>query len=130
VFGAILEKAMRLCEASLAHLFTFDGEYVRPIAMRGDPHFAQRLRQLGPHSLERGSSVDRLRQGEPFVHMLDSRETEAYRASPLYRELIDVSGCRSAISVALRKDDTLLGTIHLCRQEVRGFSDKEIALLD
>jgi two-component system NtrC family sensor kinase len=130
VFGAILEKAMRLCEASLAHLFTFDGEYVRPVAMRGDPHFAQRLRQLGPHSLERGSSVDRLRQGEPFVHMLDSRETEAYRASPLYRELIDVSGCRSAISVALRKDDTLLGTIHLCRQEVRGFSDKEIALLE
>ena len=130
VFGAILEKAMRLCEASLAHLFTFDGEYVRPVAMHGDPHFAQWLRQLGPHSLVRGSAVDRLRQGEPFVHMLDSRETEAYRASPLYRELIDVSGCRSAISVALRKDDTLLGTIHLYRQEVRGFSDKEIALLE
>src|ERR1700730_8148125 len=39
VFEVMLEKTMRLCEASHAHLFTFDGECVRPAAIRGDPGF-------------------------------------------------------------------------------------------
>jgi PAS domain S-box-containing protein len=130
VFDATLEKAMRLCEASHAHLFALDGEQVHPVAVRGDALFANwLLEQLGPHRVVRGSSVDRLRQGEPFVHVLDARETEAYRTSPQFRELIDISGCRSAISVALRREDTVLGVIAIYRQEVRRFSDKQIALL-
>jgi hypothetical protein len=56
-------------------------------------------------------------------------ETEAYRASPLYRDMIDVSGCRSSIAVALRREDTVLGVIAVFRQEVRPFTNKQIALL-
>jgi GAF domain-containing protein len=130
VFDAMLERAMRLCEASHAHLFTLDGEEVHPVAARGDPRFAEwLLRQLGPHRLVPGSSVDRLRRGEPFVHVLDAKEMEAYRTSPSFREFIDRGGCRSAISVALRREDTVLGVIAIYRQEVRPFSDTQIALL-
>src|SRR6516162_8836229 len=101
VFEAMLEKAMRLCEASHAHLFTLDGEQVKPVAVRGDPNFGEWLRQQGPTRTPPGSSVDRLRRGEPFVHVLDAREQPPYLPNPLFRELIDRSGCRSSVNVAL-----------------------------
>ena len=48
---------------------------------------------------------------------------------PRYRERIEIGDVRSSLSVALRKDDTLLGTLSVYRQEVRPFSDKQITLL-
>src|SRR5467141_2532647 len=41
----------------------------------------------------------------------------------------EAGGIGSAIWVALHKDDVLLGTITVYRQEVRPFTDKQIALL-
>src|SRR5467141_3890180 len=41
----------------------------------------------------------------------------------------EAGGIGSAIWVALHKDDVLLGTINVYRQEVRPFTDKQIALL-
>src|SRR5262249_23392226 len=45
------------------------------------------------------------------------------------RELAEVSGMRSVVTVALRKDDALVGSLTVYRQEVRPFSDKQIGLL-
>jgi class 3 adenylate cyclase len=42
---------------------------------------------------------------------------------------VDASGIRSGITVGLRKEGTLLGAITVYRQEVRPFTDKQIALL-
>jgi GAF domain-containing protein len=129
VFDAILEKAMHRCEASCATLYTLEGERARLVALRGASDIPEWMRQQAAFDPPPGSSIDRLQQGDRFVHLLDATNTEAYRASPAYKDMIDASGCRSSIAIPLRKEGALLGVIAAYRQEVRPFTDKQIALL-
>jgi len=130
VFDAMLEKAMRLCEAAFGMLWTYDGEFVQFAAARGHPRFDEWTREVGPSRVHPGSTVERLLRGEPVVHIPDAREDEAYRSgNPRRRLLVEVGGARSYLTVPLRKGDNLLGAFAIYRQEVRPFSDKQIALL-
>jgi class 3 adenylate cyclase len=128
VFDAMLEKALRLCGAAFGYLQTYDGERFLPVAWRGlPPPFAEympRMDQPGP-----STSYARILAGARFVHVTDLQEGDAYRTSPLRRALIELGGARTSMLIALRRNDTLLGTLVIYRQEVRPFSDKEIALL-
>jgi GAF domain-containing protein len=73
----------------------------------------------------------RIAQGERFVHIADVLQDDAYRNQVGYfHEACNRAGTRTFLAVSLRKDDALLGTIHVYRREVRPFSEKEIALLE
>jgi transcriptional regulator with GAF, ATPase, and Fis domain len=71
----------------------------------------------------------RLLRGERLVHVVDVAVGEDYEKDPYRRALVDLGGARTAMGVGLRKDDVLIGVIHIYRQEVRLFAEKQIALL-
>jgi class 3 adenylate cyclase len=129
VFDAILEKALRLCGAAYGHVFRVEGDLGRAVAARGDPEFVEWLLKQGPVRPTPGGILHRMMQGERVVQITDSTDTEGYRASKAIRELIDRSGVRTTLGVALRNDSAVLGAIFVNRREVRPFIDKQIALL-
>jgi GAF domain-containing protein/anti-sigma regulatory factor (Ser/Thr protein kinase) len=128
VFDAMLDKAMRLCTAAFGYLETYDGATFSPVARRGLPaRYAEYLpRRERP---EASGSYAQIVGGAPFVHVADLMEGDGYRTSPLRKALVDLGGARTSILVALRRDEILLGSLTIYRQEVRPFSDKQIALL-
>jgi adenylate cyclase len=130
IFDAMLERATRLCEAAHGQLVTFDGECFRPVAVRGESRLADWLRQRGPARPGPGTTMARIVGGERLVHIADAMDDDAYRLGDVTRRaLVEIGGCRTMLTVALHKDDALVGAISVYRQEVRPFSDKEIALL-
>src|SRR6516165_3423315 len=132
VFDAMLDKALHLCEASYGALQTFDGDFFSMVAHRtpGDQQYQDVIAQMGPFRPERGSTVDRLVRGESVVQILDLSADEQYKGDgPIRRALVEIAGARTFLSIALKKDEMLVGALHVYRKQVRPFSDKQIALL-
>src|SRR5262249_16882695 len=124
VFDAMLEKAMRLCDAGFGHLDTYDGASFHTAAICGLPAPYAEYRRDNPPSYGPGTGPARMLAGERIVHHLDLMEEDAYRrGDPNRRALVDFGGARSAINVALVKDRAFLGFITLFRQEVRPFTE-------
>ena len=127
----MLEKALSLCGAAFGGLWTFDCDRYVSTALRGVPSaYAEFLGETtlipGP-----GSAPYRFLHGErSVIQNIDLAAEDLYRAGdPQRRALVDLGGARTAMQVPLCRDEAVLGVITIYRQEVRPFSDKQIALL-
>ena len=121
---------MPLCGASDGALFTYDGEFFHLGATHGsDPRFVEWARQVGPFPPPEGTGLGRISRGERLVHIADVREMDAFRTIPQFRRSMETGGVRTLALVALHQDEVLLGALCVYRQEVRPFTEKQIALL-
>jgi GAF domain-containing protein len=127
VFDAILEKATRVCEEAFGSLQAWDGERFHWVAFHGVPaELVEALQQ--PMTPAPGNVADRIVRGERVFSTPDLREAE-YRGTPVAQVFLR-HGARSCVYVALRKEERLLGHICIYREEVRPFTDKQMALLE
>ena len=132
VFEVILEKAHVLCDAAQGGFLLAEGERVRLVAFHGDPLVGEYWRQLVfagvmANDVHRNASL--LRSGR-IVQFADVMADDFHRnASPEIRHLNEMANVRTLLLVPLTKNDAVLGVITAFRQEVRPFSDKQIALL-
>ena len=127
VFDAILDKGLQLCEAAFGTLWTFDGECFHAAVLRRVPAGFAKVLTQAPYRPETGSGHELLLRGAPYVQV-DDVAAEAI-IGPVRRALIEFGGARTILAVPLLKNGAVLGAISAYRQEVRQFSEKQIALL-
>ena len=124
VFQAMLENATRLCEANFGTLNLVDGHAYRTVAMHNaPPAFAEFIRRRGPFQPTPGTHLDRVMRTKRVSSTVD-RTAEAVPGPA-----VTLGGARSIVAVPMLKDDVLVGVIFIYRQEVRPFTDKQIALV-
>jgi hypothetical protein len=130
VFDVMLDKALRLCGAAFGQLHMFDGERFEVLAVRGLTGAAAAERIRRPLVPDPGGALARVFAGERVVHIPDLVDTDAYRSGVASRRrLVEETGARTALWVALCKDNAVRGAFVIYRKEVRPFTDKQIALL-
>ncbi|MET0630738.1 MAG: GAF domain-containing protein [Xanthobacteraceae bacterium] len=124
VFQAILANATRICEAKFGILFRYDNGALCPTAtLNAPPALADFLRQHSPYLPVPGQPLHRLIRTKQVVHTLDQAAEQVQTPSAR------LAGARSHIAVPMLKENELVGTISVYRQEVRPFTDKQIELV-
>jgi GAF domain-containing protein len=133
VFNAMLENAVRICEANFGNLFLSEGNAFRIVALQSAPSaWAERWRRDPVLSIPDKSEIPlaRLATTKEVVHISDLRAEQSYieRDYPIVA-LIELAAARTYLAVPMLKENELLGAIAIYRQEVRPFTDKQIELV-
>jgi len=82
VFDAVVEKAMRLCEANHGYLFTYGGDCFHAAAIHGEPRFVEWQWQLGPFQPPANTPLGRIPQlprGEKHDFTAQMKSKEGFR---------------------------------------------------
>ena len=124
IFQSMLKNATRICEAKFGLLFLFNGGAFHLAAEVGtSAEFLELLRERDGLRPISDSHLDRVMRTKEVSHTAD------YAAEGIPSPPVTLGGARSTVGVPMLKDDQLVGAFFIYRQEVRPFSEKQIALV-
>ena len=132
VFNAMLENAVRLCEAEFGHLFLYEGEAFHTTALHSASRvFAEvRRRPVVLREVHPDNPLAVITRTKAVVHTADVRIEKSYiERDPSFFEFVDTSGARALMLVPMLKENELIGAFTIYRLEVRPFTDKQIDLV-
>jgi GAF domain-containing protein len=124
VFSAMLENAVRICNAKFGTLFLADDGALLPAALHNlPPKLAGFIRKRGRFLAHPGSAIDRIWRSKEVINNIDDA------AEPVPSNAAKLGGARSYVAVPMLKEGELVGIFAIYRQEVRPFTDKQVELL-
>ena len=130
VFNKMLENATRICGARFGTMTLYGDGGFRTVALYNAPKAyadTQLYKVIRPHPESGLSAVQRTR--EP-IYIADIRKESPYvEGNANVRALADLGGARTIIIVPMIRDNELVGTITIYRQEVKPFTEKQTELV-
>jgi signal transduction histidine kinase len=126
VFETMLANATRICDAKFGALSLYENGGFRHVALHRAPAAYAELRAREPiiHP-NPDQGLGRIARTKQVVHIIDiMAEPESAQGS-----LAKLANARTLLIVPMLKEEELVGAIGIYRQEVRPFTDKQIALV-
>ena len=130
VFQAMLKNAARVCDAKFGNIYRWDGDALHLVASQNVPAAFVQARGRSPLRPSPQTPTGRMIATKTMVHAADMRAEKAYaNRDPYIVAGVELGGVRTALVVPMLKDDELIGSFSVYRQEVRPFTDKQIGLV-
>ena len=131
VFATMLENAVRICDAKFGNIYRWDGGVGSLVAAHNTPAAFAEARRRSPFGGGTAGIIGRMVAAKKAVHIADLTTDQAYieRSNPATVAAVELGGVRTIMAVPMLKENELVGSFTLYRQEVRPFTDKQIALV-
>ena len=130
VFDAMLENAVRICDGTYGNIYSRDSETFRLVASHKTPPAFTEYRRRNPMTGSGAHWADPMLKSKTQVHIADlALERGFIERDPSFVAAVELGGARSALAVPMLKEGEIIGAFALARQEVRPFTEKQIALV-
>jgi class 3 adenylate cyclase/putative methionine-R-sulfoxide reductase with GAF domain len=131
VFQAMLEKAVRICDAKFGSILRWDNEAAHLVATHNAPPAFTEARRRSTNLANPKTSFGRMVATKAVVHVADAAAEPGYveQHDPAAVAAVELGGQRTALYVPMLKEGELIGAFTLSRQDVRPFTDKQIELV-
>jgi two-component system NtrC family sensor kinase len=130
VFDAMLQNAVRICEANFGNVYRWDGDSLRLAATHNTPAALADVRRQSLFRPSAESPLGRVVANKEIVQVRDILTEKTYlERDPGIVAAADLTGMRTYIAVPMLKEAELVGILTVYRQEVRSFTGKQIELV-
>jgi signal transduction histidine kinase len=129
VFQKLLAHAARICEAKFGNIYRLEDDALCLVASHNTPAALAATRTRV--AINPNFPFGRMAATRKAVHVADIRTEEGYvkLRDPQLVGPAEISGVRTILAVPMLKDGELIGSFTIYRQQVRPFTERQIALV-